>query len=117
MLPYRVVDHDVRRSSLERYLIGMRCGLTVSYFCSIGNITENDQRLFAACKPGKPMLDCSASYDAVQGLRQITFEFDSKKFRDLVIRGLGYNAEQTDVPYSVGEDCFEFLGNQGCVNH
>jgi hypothetical protein len=94
----------------------MRCDLTVSYFCRIENIAENDQRLFAACKPGKPMLGGSASYDAVQGLRQIPFAFRSKNFVEVVIRGLTYNAEQTDVPYSVGEGSFEFLGNQGCVN-
>jgi hypothetical protein len=94
----------------------MRCDLAIGYFCRIENIAGNDLRLFAACKPGKPVLDDSASYDAVHGLRQITFKFDSKTFREFVIRGLTYNAEQTSVPYSFGEDFFEFLGNQGCIN-
>jgi hypothetical protein len=94
----------------------MRYDLAVSYFCRIENVAENDQRLFAACRPGKPLLDGSASYDAAEGLRQVIFEFDSKEFREVVIRGLGYNAEQTSVPYSFGEDFFEFLGNQGRIN-
>jgi hypothetical protein len=94
----------------------MQCNLMVSYFSRIENIAENDQRLSAACKPGKPMLDGSASYDAAEGLRQILFAFRSKNFMDAVIRVLTDNAEQTDVPYSVGEGYFEFLGNQGCVN-
>jgi hypothetical protein len=115
-LVYGTVDHKVERSGPRGILISMRCDLTVSYFSRVENIAENDQRLFAACKPGKPMVDGSASYDAVQGLRQIRFAFQSKKVMDLVIRGLTYNAEQTDVPYSVGEGFFEFLGNQGCVN-
>jgi hypothetical protein len=94
----------------------MECDLTVVYYCRVENVSENDDRLFAACLPGQPLIDDNLGYDETTGLRHIIFEFESKRARKVVMHRLMTNAEQTSVPYSLEEDTFEFLGNQGRIN-